>query len=217
MKYENDLNDLLIMNEYIKRYKAYVDSSISMNQYLENLNVIINYVYDFTFSSRECKMNKEGAPKFSIFRMMIGLWNNEVFEKINSRISFAERITNIYENYLTKEFNKFNSNTQSKHKNDIGATSVFSIFDKKEFDNSNFNFNESPFDSSDMNFGYDNTRSSSNLPKNSCVSSVTGSLLSFDSCSLKHSAERATFKLSNHIKRDDERSILEQYLTISYF
>ena len=62
-KYIND--DNMFVNEYVKRYKSFVDTAIYMNDYLENLNVIVNYVYDILWKGFP------SFPKFSILRFMV--------------------------------------------------------------------------------------------------------------------------------------------------
>jgi len=55
----------MFVNEYVKRYKSFVDTAIYMNDYLENLNVIVNYVYDILWKGFP------SFPKFSILRFMV--------------------------------------------------------------------------------------------------------------------------------------------------
>jgi hypothetical protein len=69
-------NDGLYMDSYIKRYKNFVESAIYLNEIFENLNVLVNYLYESLFKG--CP----GRPKFSIYRMMIIIWNREVNNRL---------------------------------------------------------------------------------------------------------------------------------------
>jgi hypothetical protein len=88
-------------NEYIKRYKAYVDAAININEQLENLNVLVNTLYEDMFPGMPCN------PKFSIYRLMINMWNQEVLSKlINSedeRCNLISICSNYFRQYIRKE------------------------------------------------------------------------------------------------------------------
>lgn len=60
----------IFVDEYLKRYKAFIDVSIYLNDYLENLNVIMNYTYEYFWE------NYQTFPKFSILRLMVILIYN---------------------------------------------------------------------------------------------------------------------------------------------
>lgn len=55
----------VFLNEYSRRYKAYIDYAIYLNEELENLNVVINYLYDYFFKQRPV------FSKFSFLRMLV--------------------------------------------------------------------------------------------------------------------------------------------------
>lgn len=68
MIYNNkNSNSFIFLNEYIKRYKSYVDFATYMNTKLENINVSINYLYDYFYKYRD------GYAKFTILRMFVSL------------------------------------------------------------------------------------------------------------------------------------------------
>lgn len=60
-------NNLLI-RDYIKRYKAFVDYTTYFNEQMENLNIIINYLYDYFFK------NKPIQVKFSFIRVFVSIF-----------------------------------------------------------------------------------------------------------------------------------------------
>lgn len=96
-------NDQLFLNEYLKRYKSYIDCSIYMNDYLENFNVLVNYAYEL--SNTKSKLHV--FPKFSILRLMILTWNKEVLNKISTENNLlSQKIVNLYSSYLLKDLNK---------------------------------------------------------------------------------------------------------------
>jgi hypothetical protein len=112
-KYEN--YDHAFINEYTKRYRSYVDTAMYLNDYLENLNVLVNCVYDVN------EQIYTTLPKFSVMRFMMTTWNREVFGKLDG--VYSDRLANISEIYFNKEFMKLNNFNTS----DI-------IFSKKETD-----------------------------------------------------------------------------------
>jgi hypothetical protein len=75
-----------------------------MNDFLENLNVIINYCYEYF------NPNVEHYPKFSVLRMMITIWNREVLFKLKDNFEnnlVVENLLKVYEKYLKKTINDF--------------------------------------------------------------------------------------------------------------
>lgn len=58
----------VLLNEYYKRYAAYLDAAITMNASLENLNVVVNYCYEYIFTGAN------NSPKFSIFRLFVSVF-----------------------------------------------------------------------------------------------------------------------------------------------
>lgn len=55
----------ILLNEYYKRYKAFVDATTYLNTYLENFNVAINIISEYLFPGRST------FPKFSVFRLFV--------------------------------------------------------------------------------------------------------------------------------------------------
>ena len=70
IKYQH--NDRLFIDCFIKRYKSYVEACTYLNKTLENLNVLVNYLYETLFKDHP------NNPKFSIYRLMIVIWHREV-------------------------------------------------------------------------------------------------------------------------------------------
>ena len=62
-------DNIVIITEYIRRYKAFVDYAIFFNEEMENFNVIVNYLYDYFFK------NKPIPSKFSLIRLFVS-YNN---------------------------------------------------------------------------------------------------------------------------------------------
>jgi hypothetical protein len=96
--------DQFFINEYTKRYRSYVEAAIYLNDYLENLNVLVNYVYDTN------EQFYSTLPKFSVMRLMMTTWNREVYGKLG-RV-YSDKLSNLYEVYFSKEMGRMNySNT----------------------------------------------------------------------------------------------------------
>jgi hypothetical protein len=93
---ENDYN---FLKEYYQRYKAFSEAATFIDSYLENLNVLVNLIYE--------KINKDDAenfPKFSVLRMMLKIWHCEVTDKLNYEENiFSEKFENIYSDLLNWE------------------------------------------------------------------------------------------------------------------
>lgn len=138
MKYFN--NDTLFLNEYTKRYKSFVDSATYLNDYLENLNVLVNYSYEILHENLPC------FPKFSVLRLMILTWNRKVLNKINSPSNncypICEKVINLYSSYLTKELNKINLTNSIFSLNE-------SLFSQKLKNSHNLNCMDINFDDED--------------------------------------------------------------------
>lgn len=96
--------DKLFLNEYQKRYKSFIEAAVYLNNQLENLNVLVNYAYEFI--QNKSFNNQTNFPKFSVFKLMTLTWNREVLNKIN-RVEFVERLGNVYDSFLTKDLSKF--------------------------------------------------------------------------------------------------------------
>lgn len=89
-------NNLLFLNEYSKRYRHFIDVAIHLNNYLENLNVLVNYFYEQIF---QIKYN----PKFSILRLMLKIWNREVLQSIHKEEGMISKMVELFDDYLNKE------------------------------------------------------------------------------------------------------------------
>ncbi len=98
LKYSN--NEQAMLGEYVKRYKSYTECSTYLNEYLENLNVMVNKIYD-------CH-STETVHKFNIFKLMIITWNREVLNKLNNQL--VEKLVNQYDIYFTRDFHRLNLN-----------------------------------------------------------------------------------------------------------
>lgn len=58
-------NDNKILLVYIRKYKEFVDFSCYFNEQMENINVMINYLYDYFFYNRPI------FAKFSFLKMFV--------------------------------------------------------------------------------------------------------------------------------------------------
>ena len=102
---QNKEQSFLYLDNFIKRYKSYVDAAILINKKMENYNVIINLLYD-----KYCNINnKKIFPKFSIYRLMMILYyriiiNPLLDEKFNKNI--YKIIVKLYKIYYKEELRK---------------------------------------------------------------------------------------------------------------
>lgn len=143
IKYQND--EKFFLDSIIKRYSSFVEAAIYINENLENINVVVNYLYETLF--KDCPNN----PKFSIYRLMIVIWHREVTTPLtdlkykNNLISltlkifkrkFLSEINKIYNFDL--RINKSNSDPHEikeiKHNNECYSDSE-TIFAKDDYYN----------------------------------------------------------------------------------
>lgn len=91
----------ILLNEYYKRYKAFVDVAQHSNNQLENINILVNYIYDYYHNS------SNAFPKFSILRMFLVIWNKEVLMKLvnyKNQNVLIEQLLELYKNEVTYEY-----------------------------------------------------------------------------------------------------------------
>jgi hypothetical protein len=82
-----------------------VDGAIYINNNLENLNVLINLLYEKLLNG-----SKSLEPKFSIYRLMIILYNRIVINPLSENI--IKTTSNIYDIYLKEELRKIDKENQ---------------------------------------------------------------------------------------------------------
>ena len=103
VNYKN--SEFLLLDNFIKRYKSFVDVAIYINNNLENLNVLVNLLYEKFLNGY-----KSLEPKFSIHRLMIILYNRIVINPLSENI--IKTTSNIYDIYLKEELRKIDNENQ---------------------------------------------------------------------------------------------------------
>ena len=98
-------NKYSFIKEYDKRYKNYVDCAFEFNNHLENINVVINFLYESFY------YNYPKIPKFSIFRLMMNIWYSKITciinEKNESILTYLKTsIISIFSNYISNDLDK---------------------------------------------------------------------------------------------------------------
>ena len=154
-----------LINEYLLCFNNFVDSCITINKKCENINVVMNFLYNSLFEKYP------DFPKFSIFRMCIRIWfteaNTFLIGKSTLLSTIKNKLSSIFENNLKDELlykmednlknnNSFNSKSVNFDKNkSFGLTSSFMLFksDNLNFKTNNGNF---PFGSNFIN-NYNNS------------------------------------------------------------
>ena len=101
LKYKNNSHEFL--EEYNSRYTSYVNSCIEMNDKLENLNVLVNYLYEIIYNDFENK-----SPKFSVLRLMMKIWDQEVLSPLfsNNFPTIEKSIKSIFKNQIEETLSK---------------------------------------------------------------------------------------------------------------
>ena len=130
----NDKNNVEIIKIYIKRFNNFVQASKYINSQCQNINIIMNYL------DKDILNNYPHFPKFSIFRLCIKTWYNEMCSILtNDNCSLLTKIKNICLNLFSKYIfedltnNKINNSFQSFLFNS-GQSSGSSIFIKSKGD-----------------------------------------------------------------------------------
>lgn len=122
-----------LIKEFSKRFNNYVDSCKIINKKCENINIAINYLY------KELFVSYPNFPKFSIFRLCIKIWYNEMTSILIGDYSLLnlikKNISKIFSSYINEDLiNKINNNSQNDiiKKNDIKSFLGMSPFIKNE-------------------------------------------------------------------------------------
>lgn len=79
-----------------------MESAISLDEMLENMNVLVNQVYETLYP------DSPSNPKFSIYRLMIIIWNREVLAPLTdlkSESNLVNKILCIYQSSLVNDIN----------------------------------------------------------------------------------------------------------------
>ena len=78
---EKEIDSREFLSQFSNDHTFYVDIALTLNEKLENINVIINYMFLVIF-------NKEvSIKKFSIYKMLLNIWFNEVYNNLSSSIA----------------------------------------------------------------------------------------------------------------------------------
>ena len=134
--------DFLLLDNFIKRYKSFVDGAININNNLENLNVIINLIYEELFNG-----SKSIEPKFSIYRLMLILYNRIIINPLSDETQNKNIIkitSNIYDIYLKEELRKIEycNKNKSDFNNSLSTTKSSSFGNYEDLINNLYSFTD---------------------------------------------------------------------------
>ena len=128
----NEKNNVEIIKIYIKRFNNFVQASKYINSQCENINIAMNYL------DKDILPDYPHFPKFSIFRLCIKIWYNEMCSLLtNDNCSLITKIKNIsltlFSQYIFEDLtnNKISNSFQSFLFNS-GQSSDSSIFIKSK-------------------------------------------------------------------------------------
>jgi len=119
------------LNEYIKRYRSFIDAALYLNDKFENFNVLINYLYE-NLSPNE---NNDNLPKFSILRLMLGIWDKEVLSKLFD--SIKAKTVNQYKALLINTLNINGSFKMMEDSNFLRSSLQSTSTNLSEYNNKN--------------------------------------------------------------------------------
>ena len=155
----NDNNSVEIIKIYIKRFNNFVQAAKYINSQCENINVVMNYL------DKDILKSYPHFPKFSIFRLCIKIWYNEMCSILTiDNCSLLTKIKNItiklFSKYIYEDLTNNKNSFQSfllnsgqgsgiffKSKGDFNLSTSISLF------NSNSNSNNQTLSSTICPFG----------------------------------------------------------------
>ena len=155
----NDNNSVEIIKIYIKRFNNFVQAAKYINSQCENINVVMNYL------DKDILKSYPHFPKFSIFRLCIKIWYNEMCSILTiDNCSLLTKIKNItiklFSKYIFEDLTNNKNSFQSfllnsgqgsgiffKSKGDFNLSTSISLF------NSNSNSNNQTLSSTICPFG----------------------------------------------------------------
>lgn len=127
---ENIRNPFLFLVEYTTKWKNYVVSMQSIGAYLREYSQLMNQVYEKLFQGYA------NYPEFRVWRMMVRIWYEEVFYKLENKIS--ENYTKVLNSYLNIFSLGFRRNQHQFGNEDFQfSENIPSIFLESESDVSN--------------------------------------------------------------------------------
>lgn len=98
-------NETAFLNEYSKRYRHFIDVATHLNEYCENLNVLVNYLYEDLF-------NIKHTPKFSILRIFLKMWHKEVLYSLEKEEGLISKMSNVFKKYIKNDINHLANSKQ---------------------------------------------------------------------------------------------------------
>ena len=88
-------NDEEFLQNFYMRYKNYTETAIEFNDKYRHINLIVNFIYE--------KMNTFSFPKFSLLRMFMIIWHNEVTKKLST--SLVNKLSHLFSNVIETDLN----------------------------------------------------------------------------------------------------------------
>lgn len=80
---EKEHDPLAFLEQFCSDHMKFVDIALILNEKLENVNVIINYMFLILFKKEVC------IKKFSIYKMLLNIWFNEMYNNLQKEIENA--------------------------------------------------------------------------------------------------------------------------------
>ena len=119
----NQNNENKLLKQFINKHNDFVNFSLLINERLNNINLIINYLKKFILiknNDNNTNNDKKLFNYFSIYKLCINIMKKEFYDKLKNKIKTNfEIITNKYINDLFENSN--NENNDSKTKEDSNS------------------------------------------------------------------------------------------------
>ena len=117
---DNEIKLSIMMEEYNRRYNDFVSVSCYLNDYLENLNVLINYAYQHLYPN--CSLGENGI-NYSVFRYMMTTWNQIVLKPLVNQHDLIKKSAVILESILIEECSCLENNKVISDNSSLSAKS----------------------------------------------------------------------------------------------
>lgn len=96
-------DDEEFLQKYYMRYKNYSETAIEFNDRYKHINIIVNYIYE--------QFNTFNFPKFSLLRMFMIIWHNDVTRKLAPEINSS--LSTLFSFVLENDLNGIGNFRQS--------------------------------------------------------------------------------------------------------
>lgn len=113
LKFKNASDDKAMIYEFNDKHNALVNFALLVNERFENVNFLINYLYQFLHKSNKKNRNKSCSRKFSLVKFILKMEKEILFNPLKETLN--NKFRNSLEEYFKENlFNLNNNNNNEK-------------------------------------------------------------------------------------------------------